>query len=352
MRPRAGIGGLEQRLLASWRRLPPRSSAAVVVGFSGGGDSLALAAALGRIASLGNLSPTLVHIDHAWRATSRHEQRAAMTLASGLGLPFHAFRVPDEARAGHPGVGNEEAARRERYRLLAAAARAVGTDLIALAHHQDDQAETVLLHLLRGAGLAGASGMREVRQMTIPWWEVGREEANLLLWRPFLCEPRTTIRAYAAATGLTPLMDPSNDDPAFRRNLLRAEAMPLLERIAPGATAALARFAALAAADDEALHALAAGLLRDAMTADRDLVRSRVMTRPPSVRRRLIRQWVQHAHPIALVTAERTEAMIDLLERGEPGKRVEIGDGWSVAATRGGLRIDRAPAAERQTDPR
>ncbi|MDQ3412251.1 MAG: TilS substrate-binding domain-containing protein, partial [Chloroflexota bacterium] len=206
--------------------------------------------------------------------------------------------------------------------------------------------------LLRGAGLAGAAGMREVRQVAIPWWEVGREEANLLLWRPFLSEPRSVIRAYAAATGLTPLVDPSNDDPAFRRNLLRAEAMPLLERIAPGATPALVRFAALAAADDETLHATAAAVLPDAVTADGELVRSRVMTRPPAVRRRLIRQWVHLGHPIALVTAERTEAMLDLLERGEPGKRLEIGDGWSVEATRGGLRIDRVPAAERRIDPR
>jgi tRNA(Ile)-lysidine synthase len=342
MNPSAGLSGLEQRVLDRWRQLQ-RPSSTVIVGFSGGGDSLALAAVLGRIATLADLRPTLVYVDHAWRATSAAEQEQAASLAASLRLPFQPYRVPAATGTAHSGVGIEEAARRERYRLLAAAAHAAGTDLIALAHHQDDQAETVLLHLLRGAGLEGAAGMREVRPIAIPWWDE-EPSTEVVLWRPFLSEPRSVVRAYLAASGLIPLEDPSNDDLAFRRNLLRAEAMPRLERHVPGAAAALARFAALAADDDEALNAMSAAALAEAVTASGDLRRSRVLAQPRAVQRRMIRRWLQQSSRITLVTAERTDAMLALLARGEPGKRLEIGDHVSAEVTRLGLRIVRSEA--------
>src|SRR5690606_29595491 len=159
------------------------------------------------------------HVDHGWRADSGTEQARAAALASSLGLPFRACRVPDDSRDRHPGVGREEAARRDRCLLLAESAREAGTDLIALAHHRDDQAETVLLHLARGAGLAGAAGMAPFRRVLVPWWTTETEGTGIevALWRPLLTEPRAVVREYAATTGLAAIEDPSNEDTGYRR---------------------------------------------------------------------------------------------------------------------------------------
>lgn len=359
-RQQAGPRGLEQRVFARWRQLladqaapEPAQAAAwaparVIVGFSGGGDSLALAAILGQLTYLGGPAPILVHVDHAWRPDSAAEQARAAALASALGLAFAARRVPDDSRARHPGVGREEAARRDRYQLLAAAARDAGTDLMAVAHHQDDQAETVMLHLARGSGLAGAGGMAPFRRLVVPWWtESGENGIEVGLWRPLLAEPRSVVRAYAAATGQTAIADPSNDDAGYRRNAIRAGILPELERVVPGATAALARFAGLAADDNAALNEIADALYGGAVTAGGALRRSSVLAQPRAVRRRLVRRWVRSVSGLAELSAERTDAMLTLLANGEPGRWLEIGEGVTVRVTRTGLALVPASTDER-----
>jgi tRNA(Ile)-lysidine synthetase-like protein len=335
---RAGRAGLEQRVLARWRQLAWPASTRVVVGFSGGPDSLALAAVLARLASMGGPRPILVHVDHAWRSDSAAEQERAASLATVLGLPFQGYRVPAESQKLHPGVGREEAARRERYRLLAAAARATGTDLISLAHHQQDQAETILLHLLRGAGLHGVAGMRQASRRAIPWWTPGPAD-QYLIWRPFLAESGADVRTYGAATGLKPIEDPSNEDLDYRRNAIRQAALPVLERIVPGAVAALARFADLAAEDDAALTLIADAVLASAISEHGELGRAAVVAQPLAVQRRVARRWVQDGRGLMSMTAERTDAMLNLLAQGEPGRRLELGEGIAVRTTRDGLRF-------------
>jgi tRNA(Ile)-lysidine synthase len=339
MDQRAGRNGLEQRVLDRWRQLPEGSTSRVVVGFSGGPDSLAFAVVLSRIAPVADLHPILVHIDHGWRPDSAAEQERAAALAHALGLPFQGYRVPHNCRTLHPNVGPEEAARRTRYRLLADVAGAVETDVIALAHHRDDQAETVLLHLLRGSGLPGAAGMREATRLPVPWWtpEPGRE---LIMWRPLLAEPRSVVRAYGAATGLTPIDDPSNDDETYRRNAIRHQALPVLEQVVPGGAAALARFADLAAEDDAALALIAERVLATAVLESGELARAAIVDQPLAVQRRAARRWVQVSRGLTSMTAERTDAMLTLLAYGELGRRLELGEGVVLRATRDGLRFD------------
>lgn len=345
-RQQASPRGLEQRVLARWRQLSTESTDRtagagwpVIVGFSGGGDSLALAAILGQVRPLGGPQPILTHVDHGWRDDSAAEQARAAALAAALGLPFRACRVPDDSRARHPGVGREEAARRDRYLLLAGVAREVGTDLIALAHHRDDQAETVMLHLARGSGLAGAAGMAPFRRLRVPWWSAEPDDSvEVALWRPLLAEPRAVVRAYVAETGLVAIEDPSNEDAGYRRNAIRAQVLPPLEQIVPGATAALARFAGLAADDDAALTAIADERYGDAVTDRGELRRSVVLAEPRAVGRRLLRRWAGSVCGLPVVSAERTDAMLDLLTDGEPGRRLEIGEGVTVVVTRTGLR--------------
>jgi tRNA(Ile)-lysidine synthase len=339
--------GLEQRVLRRWRGLDAPPDAVVVVGFSGGGDSLALGAALGRIAAKGGVRPLLVHIDHGLRAGSDEEQTRARELAGALGLPFRGMRARENPLERHRGVGTEEAARRERYRALATVVAETGAAVVALAHHQEDQAETVLSHLLRGAGLTGAAGMAERRDLLVPWWEETElgDVRWVPLWRPFLTEARATVRRYAAKTGLTPIEDPSNWERVHRRNELRHEAIPLLERIWPGATAALARFGELAAADDVALETMADAAYERAALAGDALRRVSLAEEPVAVRRRVVRRWLRERTGSRAVTADRIEAVLGLVQPGAGGRRVETGEGWGVWVDGGALRVTRLPGA-------
>ena len=332
--------GLEQRLLARARALACPAGSEILVGFSGGADSLALAAGLARIADKAGLQPRLAHVDHALRDISHEEQQQARRQAMTLNLPFHALRVGGHCRERHPGVGLEEAARRERYLALAGLVAERGAPLLALAHHATDQAETILLHLLRGAGLGGAAGMAERSTLPVPWWEspAARSPAQIEIWRPLLAESRHAVRHYAATLaplGLSPIADPSNDDLTLRRNALRQRALPLLEQIAPGATAALARYGRLVVEDEAYLNAVALAELRLSGVPDDELAVAALARQPLALRRRIVRAWLRQRTGLPAISADRTEAVLGLVAAGEGGRRIEVGEGW-VVTVRGG----------------
>jgi tRNA(Ile)-lysidine synthetase-like protein len=328
---RRGLVGLEQRVLARWRADGGGSGATVVVGFSGGADSLALAALLGRLADRGGPRPVLVHVDHGLRAASAAEAEHAAELAASLALPLQIRRLSADPRTTHPGVGLEEAARRERYRAIAEVVAERGALAVALAHHREDQAETVLLHLLRGAGLAGAAGMAGWTRLDLPWWDDRRGAAwQLSIWRPLLDEAKATVRAYADRLGLEPIVDPTNEDCRLRRNALRHEILPALEQVVPGASAALTRFATLAAAEDAYLADAAAAAYRRAVTATGDLSRRALAGEPVALRRRVIRRWLREFAPTCSPTADRTDALLELIDRSESGRAIEIGNHVTV----------------------
>ncbi|MBW3634417.1 MAG: tRNA lysidine(34) synthetase TilS, partial [Chloroflexi bacterium] len=194
--------GLEQRVLARARDAGFEPADRIVVGFSGGRDSLALAATLHWVQRMLGIEALLVHVDHQLRMTSGEDARRAESLAEALGMEFRAVAVAAPPIAVHPGVGVEEAARRERYHILFETAIQNRARAVATAHHQGDQAETVLLHLLRGGGVHGAAGMAEraAAPFQVPdspggsnisheHWVPGAHAAPWL-WRPLLAEPR------------------------------------------------------------------------------------------------------------------------------------------------------------------
>src|SRR5579884_3534644 len=327
----SGRAGLEQRLLRRLRALALPPGATILVGFSGGPDSLALAAALAAIAPIAQIRPAALHMDHGLRPDSAEEQERAAELADTVGLPFHGVAVLPEALARHIGVGIEEAARRERYLALARAADELGASVIALAHHRDDQAETVLLHLLRGAGLHGAAAMAERSTLTVPWWEGASEPRRTIgLWRPFLAESRALLRTYVAALDLTPILDRTNEELTFRRNRIRHEMLPRLEQWHPGATAALGRYAVLAAAEDAYLNDLARAALASTLTDGGALSIAALHHQALPLQRRIVRQWVATQAGLAELTADRADAIIALTARAQPGRQIEIGAGWIV----------------------
>jgi tRNA(Ile)-lysidine synthase len=319
----------------------------IVVGFSGGRDSLALAAAFRWVqASLG-VEPVLVHVNHRLRASAGDEAKRAAHLAESLNLEFQAIKVSMPPTDLHSGVGMEEAARRERYQCLFAAAAQRGARAVATAHHRGDQAETVLLHLLRGGGVHGAAAMAERSAPPIPAADSPRDisqenEGDLAwLWRPLLDESCAVIEVYAAKLGLAPIEDPSNSDTALRRNALRHDVLPLLETHFPGAATALARYAALAGEDDRALQALALPILRAGVDPGGRLAAASLRTQPLAIQRRVIRGWLEEAMNSSWLSAERTDAVLLLAQSDRGGAALEIGEGWTVCLERGMLRVQR-----------
>lgn len=269
-----------------------------------------------------------------------------MKLAEALSLMAVIMTVTEHPTSTHPGVGVEEASRRERYRLLFEAAAARNAPAVATAHHQSDQAETVLLHLLRGSGIHGAAGMAERAPSPLSdaaaTSDISHQPiAELWLWRPFLREARSEIDAYVLQLGLSPIEDPSNDDTNLRRNALRHHILPSLEKHVPGAVAALCRYASLAAEDDQALEAIAAKELHRALDPGGRLIVVRIAQQPLSLKRRIIRQWLAGTPGMRSLSAERTDAVVQLSATGHGSKSVEIGEGWTVRRERGMLKAGR-----------
>jgi tRNA(Ile)-lysidine synthase len=230
-------------------------------------------------------------------------------MAQALGLPFESRRTDVAALAAAEHRSMEDAGRRARYAFLDEVATGVGPDaLIATAHTADDQAETILLRLVRGSGLRGVRGIPVRRGRVI---------------RPLLGERRAALRSALDAAGITYLTDPTNADPAHAdRNRVRAELLPAMERLNPAAVDALVRFGRLAGEDDELLEALAAGELdrrRDRTDASLD------WRHPPAraVGRRILRQLIGAPAP----SAERIEAILDAAEGPRGGIEIELGQG-------------------------
>jgi len=231
--------------------VPPRAK--LVLGLSGGMDSVVLLDILARLAAEMQFTLCAVHVNHGISPNAPQWAGFCESLCRQRQVPFAREQVNLDREAG---LGLEGAARQARYAALARQATACGADFIVLAHHRDDQAETLLLHLLRGAGPRGLSGMPDSRSM------IGTR-ATLL--RPLLDVPRSDIEAHARADGLEWVEDESNQDASLKRNFLRSRILPELERAFPGASQAIIRSTANIAEAGELLDVL----------ADEDLARAR-----------------------------------------------------------------------------
>lgn len=216
---------LEHRVAACLRRhLKP--AARIAVGYSGGLDSSVLLHLLARVAPGLGHPLSAVHVHHGLSPDAEAWSRHCLGVCAALGVPLEVLRV--QVRAA--GEGPEAAARAARYQAFSA----VSADCLALAQHRDDQAETVLLQLLRGGGLKGLAAMPEARWL--------RPE-SLLLLRPLLACSRPELEAWALGRGLAWIEDESNRHTRLARNALRQEILPLVERHFPGAGATLAQAA-------------------------------------------------------------------------------------------------------------
>lgn len=296
-----------------------------MVGFSGGPDSLCLALILKAISRSASIKPLLVHINHRLRPTSDLDERHAAILGREIGLPIETLALSSDMTSLHPGVGVEEAVRRGRYLTLSRVARAHGTDFIATGHHQGDQAETVLLHLLRGAGLDGASAMGALSALGVPWWPQEEFEPSLIrVWRPLLEEPKSIIESYVSTSGHAPIIDESNDSLDFTRNAIRHQVIPVLEAVVSGATSSLARFAEIARAEDALLGELSDAALARAMRPDGSLELSALLQEPEALGRRVLIRWLRTRTESSEIPFERVQTILGLALEMKEGPIVEV----------------------------
>ncbi|MEO3742340.1 tRNA lysidine(34) synthetase TilS [Plantactinospora sp. B5E13] len=310
----------------------------VLVACSGGADSLALAAATAFVAPRLGIAAGLVTVDHGLQPGSA--DRAARVAKWATESGFAPVEVATVEVAGRPG-GPEAAAREARYQALVQLAHGYDASTALLGHTRDDQAETVLLALARGAGPRGLAGM-----------PAGRTVDGVLLARPLLEITREQTRAACAALDLTPWQDPHNRDDRYARARVRADVLPaLVQALGPGVLDNLARTARLVAADNAALDALADEAYARARLrpetgeddGDREAGPAAGLAVPvlagmvPAVRTRILHRWARDlgAPPAAL--SHRHVGALDAL--------VTAWRGQGPTHLPGGIRVTRRGAA-------
>lgn len=329
--------GLDQRMLIRVRRLDLHPGAALGVAFSGGNDSLALAIALARCSNSADMRPVLMHIDHRLRPESGDDVARCVELAEHLGLPIRTDALDPDMADRARGSGIEQQARLERYEALSRLCGEIGADVLATGHHQGDQAETVLLHLFRGAGLGGVAGMRNISPPPVSSG-FASEFSPLLVWRPFLEESRSNLEAYVASSGLHPVVDSTNEEPAFRRNAVRHEILPTIERHFPGAVEAIGRFAGLVQEDADLLDRQARDAIEMATTSTGSVEIGSIQALPGPIASRVVRLWLQDAG-VDEPTAERSLAVIRFAGDGTEESHLEVGSGLWVVRRAGNLLV-------------
>lgn len=245
----------------------------VLVGVSGGADSVALLLSLCELRTDEGLNLHAVHVNHGLRENAVQDEVFCRELCCRLDVPLSVVQV-----AVSPTGSLEAAAREARYKAFEEVKRACGAQVLALAHHADDQAETVVMHLLYGTGATGLGGMRETTNTA---------------WRPFLHIRRKQLQEYLEARGQNWREDESNADTAFTRNRIRAKVMPVLEACSAACVGNMGRTAEILQAENDFLECTARQWLEEnASDGTWPFVMTRsLINQHPAMQRRILRQY-------------------------------------------------------------
>ncbi len=296
------MDALKERVLRVTRALAPPGTR-VLVAVSGGPDSVALIHLLMELQPAAGFDLAgLAHFNHQLRGLDADaDETFCRALAETLGLPFYSESGDVRAAAREWKTGSEDAARRLRYAFLERAREQAGADAIAVAHTRDDQAETFVLRLLRGAGARGLGCMQSRRGAIIrPLLDIGREELHA--WLATLRVPFRT--------------DASNADLSFRRNRVRHEVLPAMERVTGGAARSIARAARIAAADEDFLEKTAIDTLPAVVLSEEGrtvrLTTAGLAAIHPAVARRVLRRVLRSVGGGRFVALRHVEALIAL----------------------------------------
>ncbi len=335
-RTRSIRSGFEQRLLANLRA-SGLSGQRAVIGFSGGSDSLALAAAMSHLRGPLDLDLQLVHIDHWIRTNSQLDADHCRELAMALDLPIRVMELPPGLADRSRGLGIEEQGRRERYLALAEAATAWGSDTILTGHQANDQAETVLLHLFRGSGLSGLAGMRLLEERPIPWWDrLGMPAPSFRIVRPLLREPRRGIERYLEESSLVAVHDASNDSVDFDRNWIRLHVLPHIEERWPAVVETLGRSTDAARLDTDLLDRISSLSPPVSQKDNRTLRTDMLGVIDPAIAYRWLRHWLNDIG-VKEIDHDVVVRIYNLAVSGDPNVIVEAGSKMCVLISEGTL---------------
>lgn len=354
------LSGFARRLLAEWHELRlPASEARVVVAVSGGADSAALLLALAELIESSRLTPdlTVAHLDHGLRGAAGAADAnwvAALAAEHGFETAIEKIFVGELAAKAKDNL--EQAARVARYEFLQNVAVKCSAGVVLTGHTRDDQAETVLLRLLRGSGAEGLGGMKPLRTLIS-----GRED--ILLARPLLrWARRTETEMYCAARGVQPRIDEMNANEHFARVRVRRQLVPLLETFNPRAVEAISRASGLLHEDALALNLVAEQLLAEACEACETkegesvgwpALRVEVLRAVSSsaVRRRALRLWIARRQgSLRRVELVHLVAIENLLAGKRGGRIAQLPGGAYVERRKGWLRFC-APLSDESGEP-
>ena len=306
------------RLIRRERLFP--AGARVAAALSGGADSVALTLLLRELAErAGFVLAGVVHLNHRLRAAADADEQFCRELAASLSLPIDVERVDVRQAARRGRISIEDAGHRERYAFFGRAAHRLRVDRVATGHHQDDQAETCLMRLVRGAGPDGLAGIRPRAGCVV---------------RPLLHARRSELRAYLAGCGQAFREDESNCDPAFTRNRVRHELIPFIEaRFSPAIANVLARTSEIVRADSEWMEAAVDAAVPAVLTLgeqEATVDAAALARQPPAIARRLARRALEHVagrptefDPVERFLGVAAEPGAELREADFPGCRVE-----------------------------
>lgn len=329
---------LDRKLKATLRRLRVTGQSNVVVGVSGGADSMALLDALVRLQQRAGVpgAITVAHVNHQLRGdASESDMQFVQTWAAAHSLAAVTVTV-DVAALVRASRRNLEAVGREvRYQYFQQVAAETEAQFVCTAHTFDDQVETLLLRLLRGTGAAGLRGIYEMAALT----------DGVQLLRPLLNVTRAEVLAHCAHYRVEFRTDESNQAEDFTRNRVRHTLLPLLRSFNPQFGAALTRTAAGLREDEECLQQQAAELLSQ-VDAGQQLRLGPLGKSPPALHKRVLRLWLRReCGATGRADSIHLEALVSLSVSGKGRSVIELPGGWRVVREAGWLRLWRSGAA-------
>lgn len=348
---RAKLSSFAINLLEQWRTLGlPVADANIIVAVSGGADSTALLLAIAELTTRNKLkvTPVVAHLDHGLRKESKADARWVKQLAKALGFKSTVSTVELNARSRE---NLEQAARKARYDFLLKAATKQKAEFVLTAHTSDDQAETVLLRLLRGSAAEGLSGAPAIREL--------KTGSKVKLVRPLLAwARRTDTEAFCRQHKIDFRVDQMNDDETFARVRVRKQLLPLMQSFNNRVVETINRTASLLNEDAAALAEAAKRLLEEAAmkiegkseTDSPTLSVSVLLQKPAAVRRRALREWILKARGnLNRLEKVHLVAVEGLLSGEKGGRIVELPGGMKVKRTRGMLEISDKKVLKKRT---
>lgn len=304
--------------------------ASILVGLSGGADSVLLLRVLTQLRTEKHFELQAIHVNHGLRENAVLDEEFCKLLCDGLHVPLQISHVKVDR---HGSV--EDAARRARYEAFDRVLRSQRGSVLALAHHMDDQAETVLMHLIHGSGMTGLSGMKEL---------------NGSFWRPLLSVRRSQIRSALQEISQSWREDESNQDTAYTRNYIRVHVLPALEQADLSAVSSICRAATILRQEDVLLNDMVKRALEGACGKEkhRFILLSALHNQEPAMQNRMLRAYaLQSGLSLSYEQTMRLQALTEASENSYEN----LPESWRAMRTRTRLHLLPPRPAKQVFDP-